>query len=42
LSDKQELRLDAGHVGLLVGKTAARTTLPTIIDFLKQQSEGTT
>jgi polyhydroxyalkanoate synthase len=39
--DKHELRLDAGHVGLLVGKTAARTTLPTIIDFLKQRSRGT-
>jgi poly[(R)-3-hydroxyalkanoate] polymerase subunit PhaC len=41
-SDKQELRLDAGHVGLLVGRTAARTTLPTIIDFLKQRSRATT
>jgi len=37
--DKQELRLDAGHVGLLVGRTAARTTLPILIDFLKQRSE---
>src|SRR3954470_6587740 len=36
--DKHELRLDTGHVGLLVGKTAAKTTLPTIIDFLKQRS----
>jgi polyhydroxyalkanoate synthase len=40
--DKHELRLDAGHVGLLVGKTAAKTTLPTIIDFLKQRSRVTT
>ena len=39
--DKHELRLDAGHVGLLVGKTAARTTLPTIIDFLTQRSAVT-
>jgi polyhydroxyalkanoate synthase subunit PhaC len=39
--DKRELRLDAGHVGLLVGRTAARTTLPTLIDFLKQRSEVT-
>ena len=38
-SDKRELRLDAGHVGLLVGRTAARTTLPTLIDFLKQRSK---
>jgi len=37
--DKRELRLDAGHVGLLVGRTAAGTTLPTLIDFLKQRSE---
>ena len=39
--DKHELRLDAGHVGLLVGKAAAKTTLPTIIDFLKQRSRVT-
>ena len=37
--DKQELRLDGGHVGLLVGRTAARTTIPTIIDFLLRRSE---
>jgi polyhydroxyalkanoate synthase len=37
--DKHELRLDAGHVGLLVGRTAAKTTLPTLIDFLRQRSE---
>jgi polyhydroxyalkanoate synthase len=36
--DKQELRLDAGHVGLLVGRAAAKTT-PTIIDFLTKRSE---
>jgi len=36
--DKHELRLDAGHIGLVVGKTAARTTIPTIIDFLRQRS----
>lgn len=38
-ADKQELRLDGGHVGLLVGRTAAKTTVPTIIDFLLRQSE---
>ena len=37
--DKRALQLDAGHIGLVVGKTAARTTIPTIIDFLKQRSE---
>jgi polyhydroxyalkanoate synthase len=38
-SDKHELRLDAGHIGLIVGRTAARTTIPTIIDFLQRRSE---
>ena len=37
--DKHELRLDAGHIGLVVGRTAARTTIPTIIEFVKQRSE---
>jgi polyhydroxyalkanoate synthase len=37
--DKQELRLDAGHMGLVVGRTAARTTVPKIIDFLRGRSE---
>ena len=38
--DKHELRLDGGHVGLLVGRTAARTTIPTIIDFLLRRSDA--
>jgi polyhydroxyalkanoate synthase len=38
-ADKHELRLPAGHIGLVVGRTAARTTVPTIIDFLKRRSE---
>ncbi|MGY1630439.1 alpha/beta fold hydrolase [Geodermatophilus sp. SYSU D01186] len=37
--DKHELRLAAGHMGLVVGRTAARTTVPTIIDFLRRRSE---
>ncbi len=41
-ADRHELRLDAGHIGLVVGKTAARTTIPTIIDFLQQRSEVST
>ncbi len=40
--DKQELRLDAGHVGLMVGRGAAKNTLPVVIDFLKQRSEAVT
>jgi polyhydroxyalkanoate synthase len=39
--DKHELRLAAGHMGLVVGRTAARTTVPTIIDFLRRRSEPT-
>ena len=38
--DKHELRLDAGHVGLLVGRTAAKTTIPTIIEFLIERSDA--
>ncbi|MGY1710996.1 alpha/beta fold hydrolase [Geodermatophilus sp. SYSU D00758] len=38
-TDKHELRLPAGHMGLVVGRTAARTTVPTIIDFLQRRSE---
>jgi polyhydroxyalkanoate synthase subunit PhaC len=37
--DKHELRLAAGHMGLVVGRTAAKTTVPTIIDFLRSRSE---
>jgi polyhydroxyalkanoate synthase subunit PhaC len=40
-ADKHELRLDAGHIGLVVGKTAARTTVPTIIEFLRERSDRT-
>ncbi|HEY5858365.1 MAG TPA: alpha/beta fold hydrolase [Aldersonia sp.] len=37
--DKHELRLDAGHIGLVVGKTAAKTTVPTVLEFLQRFSE---
>jgi poly[(R)-3-hydroxyalkanoate] polymerase subunit PhaC len=36
----EELRLDAGHVGLVVGKTAAKVTIPRIIEFLRERSEA--
>ncbi|WP_395728101.1 alpha/beta fold hydrolase [Nakamurella sp.] len=39
--DKEILRLDGGHVGLIVGKGAQRSTIPTIIDFLRKRSEST-
>ena len=38
-ADRHELCLDAGHMGLVVGRTAARTTVPTIIDFLRRRSD---
>lgn len=38
-SDRHELRLDAGHIGLVVGRSAARTTIPTIVDFLRGRSD---
>jgi polyhydroxyalkanoate synthase subunit PhaC len=37
--DNQELRLDAGHVGLVVGRTAGKVTIPRIIEFLRARSE---
>jgi polyhydroxyalkanoate synthase len=39
-ADKHELNLDAGHMGLVVGRTAARTTVPTIIDFIRRRSDS--
>jgi polyhydroxyalkanoate synthase len=38
-ADKHELALDAGHMGLVVGRTAARTTVPRILEFLERRSE---
>ena len=38
-ADKHELCLDAGHMGLVVGRTAAKTTVPTIIDFIRRRSD---
>jgi polyhydroxyalkanoate synthase len=39
-ADKHELALDAGHMGLVVGRTAAKTTVPTIIDFIRRRSDA--
>jgi polyhydroxyalkanoate synthase subunit PhaC len=38
-ADKEELQLDAGHIGLVVGRTAAKVTIPTIIEFLAARTE---
>ena len=37
--EKDELRLRAGHIGLVVGRTAAKVTIPTIIEFLAARTE---
>jgi polyhydroxyalkanoate synthase len=37
--DNETLRLKAGHVGLIVGRSAAKVTIPRIIEFLKARSE---
>jgi poly[(R)-3-hydroxyalkanoate] polymerase subunit PhaC len=37
--DKHVLQLDAGHIGLVVGRTAAKVTIPRIIEFLLRRSE---
>jgi polyhydroxyalkanoate synthase subunit PhaC len=37
--EKDELRLEAGHIGLVVGRTAAKVTIPTIIEFLAARTE---
>jgi len=33
------LRLKAGHIGLVVGRTAAKVTIPRIIEFIERRSE---
>lgn len=37
--DVEELRLPAGHVGLVVGKGARRRTLPAMADWVRRHSE---
>jgi polyhydroxyalkanoate synthase len=37
-ADKQELLLDAGHIGLAVGRTAHKQTIPQISEFLRARS----
>ena len=38
--ESEVLRLNAGHVGLIVGRTAARVTIPRIVEFLTLRSES--
>ncbi|NMO00904.1 alpha/beta fold hydrolase [Gordonia sp. TBRC 11910] len=41
-AEAEQFRLPAGHVGLVVGKTAHKTTIPKIIDFMRKRSEEVT
>ena len=38
--ERDVLALDAGHIGLVVGRTAAKVTIPTILDFLRARSDA--
>jgi polyhydroxyalkanoate synthase len=38
-SDVEELRLPAGHVGLIVGRTAHRRNVPAMADWLERHTE---
>jgi polyhydroxyalkanoate synthase len=40
-TDAEELRLPAGHVGLIVGRTAHKRNLPAMADWLDGHSEAT-
>ena len=37
--DAEDLRLDAGHVGLVVGRSAHKQTLPALADWLRRHSQ---
>ncbi|TSD99195.1 alpha/beta fold hydrolase [Skermania sp. ID1734] len=38
-AQKEVLRMQGGHVGLIVGRSAHRVTIPKLIEFLQQRSE---
>ena len=38
--EKEELRLAAGHAGLVAGRKAAKVTLPGIAGWFKEHSRG--
>jgi polyhydroxyalkanoate synthase len=37
----EEFRINAGHVGLVLGRTASRTTIPAVIEWMRAHSEPT-
>jgi polyhydroxyalkanoate synthase len=40
--DARDLRVPAGHVGLVMGRAAAKTTIPGIVDWLKARTDERT
>jgi polyhydroxyalkanoate synthase len=40
--EADELRLQAGHVGLVAGRAAAKVTLPGIVDWITSHSDPIT
>lgn len=40
-TDKEELRLKAGHAGLIVGKSAHKNNIPAMADWLERHSDAT-
>lgn len=41
-ADKQELEVEAGHVGIFVGRIGATKTTPSIIEFIREKSAPAT
>jgi polyhydroxyalkanoate synthase len=39
-ADTEELRLEAGHVALVAGRTAAKVTIPRILDWIDRHSDS--
>ena len=39
-ADIEEIRLSAGHVGLMASRTASKWTIPRIVDWIHRHSEG--
>ena len=37
--DVEELRIDAGHVGLFIGRSSRKVTLPKVIDWMRRHTD---
>jgi len=38
--DAEELRIDAGHVGLFIGRSSRKVTMPKVIDWMRRHSDA--